>query len=207
MAIDLKQEAKTALQTPLKTSKEYATRLLKDGAFAMKEKRSNPELYKAGREDQVTLKLRDDNIHDRLQAQRRAWDSPREFSQAELSARAKFSEQEVSAWYNAQHDGTHDLQKLKQDNPAEYQSLRLAASSYGLIPATPAEIGQQPVTADAGELKQVPAEMATALRIPLDTKLTEAGMSKAIQAFAEHKAAEIVAAEKAAAERVAEGAK
>jgi hypothetical protein len=184
---------KAAMDLPLETTKEYATRLLKDGNFAMAQKKSQPNLYDAGRRDQVKLRLRDDNIHDTLQAVKRGWDAPQIFSEKVLVARGKFSPEVCKLWYPTDYTGAtiYDLAKLKAENPAEYEQLRTAAASYGII--APIQESAEPLPAEPGELQQVPAELAELLNIDPATKLTKEGMDRAITAYATVKAERIVA--------------
>src|SRR4051794_38420694 len=98
---DLKQAAHDAVSVvKLETTEQYATRLLKDGAFAMTQKRSNPTVYEAARRDQVRLGLRDENKHDQLKGVRKAWDAqanPPSLTSKQIDAVALFPLEKINS--------------------------------------------------------------------------------------------------------------
>jgi hypothetical protein len=71
-------------------------------------------------------------------------------STAEIKARIANPESEVRKFYNTQGnaDPNYDLARLARENPAAYESVRLAAMSYGIIERSETRPHRRPVDAD-----------------------------------------------------------
>jgi hypothetical protein len=193
MTIDLKAQAKEATTTVLETTKEYAARLLKDGAFAMREKRTNPELVEAARRDQIRLGLRDANIHERLSQVRRGWDADQARSgtltAAQVDATVTYPLAKIKAM------PASEVLRLKNEQPQEYAKYRLSAATLGHLPASVLEQVNTPEPVEVNEpLQAIPALVAEKLGIDPTLRVTKAGLDKALESYGNAVAAEKIAA-------------
>src|SRR5258707_12391718 len=133
MTVDLKAAAKAATAVNLETTEAYALKLLNNGTFAMNEKRTNREVYEAGRRDTVRLGRRAPSAHEQGQAIRSGWDadakSAGSLTAAQIASITEFPKEKEQAMSAA------DVIKLKADDPARYQRYRLSAATNGLLGA------------------------------------------------------------------------
>jgi hypothetical protein len=193
MTVDLKAQAKDATAMVLETTEAYASKLLKDGAFAMREKHKNPELVEAARRDQIRLKLRDANIHERLSQVRQGWDADQARSgtltAAQVDATAAYPLEKIKAM------PASEVLLLKKSKPQEYTKYRLSAATLGHLPAYVLEQVNAPdVVAVDEQLQILPAVVAEKLGIDPTIRVSKAGLDKALEAFGNKIAEEKIAA-------------
>jgi len=182
MTTNLQQQAKAATaEVVLETTREYSSRLLKDGKFAMAESKNNPALFQAGRRDQLRLKLRDANQHERLQAVRQGWDADQARSgtltAAQVEATVTYPLEKIKAM------PASEVLFLKKDQPQEYAKYRLSAATLGHLPASVLE----------QQLQAIPAVVAEKLGIDATIRVTKAGLDRALEAFGNKVAEEKIA--------------
>ena len=193
MTTNLQQQAKAATaEVVLETTREYSSRLLKDGKFAMAESKNNPALFQAGRRDQLRLKLRDANQHERLQAVRQGWDADQARSgtltAAQVEATVTYPLEKIKAM------PASEVLFLKKDQPQEYAKYRLSAATLGHLPASVLEQVNVPdVVAVDEQLQAIPAVVAEKLGIDATIRVTKAGLDRALEAFGNKVAEEKIA--------------
>jgi hypothetical protein len=194
MTTNLKQQAKAATaDVVLETTKEYSSRLLKDGKFAMNESRNNPELFQAGRRDQLRLNLRGANPHERLQAVRQGWDADQARSgtltAAQVDATVTYTLEKIKAM------PASEVLQLKKDKPQEYAKYRLSAATLGYLPDyVLTQVNVPDVVVVDEQLQTIPAVVASKLGLDATLRVTKAGLDKALEAFGNAVAAEKIAA-------------
>lgn len=183
---NLKDAAKTALTVPLKTSKEFAARILTDGKFAMETKRTNPALYEAGRADARSLGLLGESTSDRTRrlAGVRTPQEPRTYDADEHAARLRFPEQPTrQAWQTQKlalaNGDVVSLVGLRKVNPQAWFDLQLSAFSHGLTSRRPEPLPAQPEPEAVG-LFPLSDEMANKFGLPKGLQVTTDQLHKLI---------------------------
>ncbi len=179
---DMKAAAKSATDVPLETTRQYAERQLSDGAWAMREKKTNPEVYEAGRRDQIRLGLRHASVREQNQAIRLKWDkeaaSKGSLTAAQVAAIAEYPEPKCKAMTASQ------AQELKTTDPARYQRYRLAAATFDILPKSLLDTINVPDQVVENEILQtIPSVVAAKLNIDPSLKLSKVGMDRAMQEY------------------------
>jgi hypothetical protein len=195
---DLKAAAKAATEVPLETSRQYAERQLSDGRWAMGEKKRSPELFEAGRRDQIRLGLRHPNVHERNLALKAKWisDAAKEdsLSAAQIAATTAYPEPVCREMTAAQ------VLDLKKTDSSKYDQYRLAAATFKILPESLLEkLNVADVVSPDEVLQPIPAAVAAALNLDPSLKVSKVGMDRALQEYANKMIAEAANKEDAAA--------
>jgi hypothetical protein len=191
---DLKAAAKAAVTVELETSKEYATKLLfGSGAWAMKEQRTNREVWEAGRRDQLRLKLRDPNAHERALAVKAKLDADKasegSLTAAQIVAVDEFPVEKVKALTAT------EITNMKNSDQAKYDRYRLAAATHGVLPASLIDKLNTPDKLEENEVLQpIPAMVAERLNLDPTLWLSKVGLDKALVEYGNRVAQEQIAA-------------
>ena len=167
--------------------------------------KTDPETYRAVRTTSVQYGLVDAPYeaplakHYREQAAKNA---PRSYSDAELLARAAYSEDECRALLTrtGNEGNANNLTKLAE-NPAEYAKFKTAAISYGLLPASAPRQEKAPTLQEQLQEKYSDAHLiaisdslADSLRLPRGTKVEPERLSSLIEMSSSIEAARAEAA-------------
>jgi len=144
-----------------------------DARLAQKTRTENPALYAAIRKQAVA-----DGLVGVPPVPYSNWRMPKErkFSDQEIIARSKFSEEECrSIFCKANSGDQNNAGNLFKNDPQKYAEMRAAAVSYGLIPATqPAPIVHTDKPATEPEGVVLSDDNADRLNLPRGTKVSAA---------------------------------
>jgi hypothetical protein len=117
----------------------------------------------------------------------------RQYTPDEIRARARFSETEVRELFqrSGQDGGKRNLGTIQKDNPAEYELLKVAAQSYGVLPPRqdpPAyRRGQAPKPVEQVEDGKVSigADLARRANLPESLRVNQSDLNAIVEAVAD----------------------
>ena len=139
--------------------------------------RENPALYRELKVDAVSLGILASvegpkTPMQTILAKSAAASQQTTLSDAEIAARARFSEQECRRLFVESHTGDqNNAANLKKNDPNGYAAAKLAAASYGLLNFSPDNLPQRPVTT-GDELVTVSADLSRKANLPEGIKVS-----------------------------------
>lgn len=156
-------------------------------ALAQRIKQENPQLFRELKSDALVLGLVASLERPRTQLEKAFEKSmstsrQRTFSDQEIEARARFSEQDCRRLF-VERDNTDAAASLKKSDAQAYATAKLAAQSYGIL-SRPEDAPERPA-ATGDELATVSDDLADRANLPRGLKVNVAQLDHIVKTVAQ----------------------